>query len=773
MTHAHPARAHMDFETRSACSIRDCGSWRYSLDPTTEVLCLAFRLPHWASGRTGLWHPAFPHLDLDENALGTGYDDLSELFGWLMTQGLIEAHNAWFERGIWTNICAPLYGWPTIAPDQWRCSAAKAAAHSLARNLEDAGEALELDHQKDLDGAVTMKKMAKPRNPNKADWKNWRRHHDACPTCFATGKIPAFKKDGSPAARMARCPTCQGTGHGAASVPPMPLLWHESRDLLERLFAYCRCDVLAEEDLSNRLPDLNEAETLAYLTDQTINERGVRLDRDALDAALALIDEENAEYNRELCTITDGAVERATQRQRLLRWLAANGFELSDTQADTVDAVLARQETGDEPPWAPAPTGKVRRALELQRALGKSSTAKYEKAMDWLCPDGRVHGSLLYHGAGTGRWSGQGVQPQNFPRGTVKITDINRAWDVIKQRDRGVIESTDFTFGGKKPSFGGVMDVLSSALRGIIIASPGNELFVADYAAIEARCVLWQAEDNDGLDVFRRREDIYCEMATSIFGRPITKEDPERQLGKAAILGLGYQMGPGKFVESAANYGVTLVEDATCVQCGLPSREHRKVRTHDFECANPDEITAVKVVDAFREKFWRIKDMWWAQEDAAIKAMSRPGRYIPAGRMLWIRLDDFLYCELPSGRRLAYPDPEVHERQTPWGEPKPSLTYMGINTYTRKWCRQTAYGGMFVENQTQAVARDLMMEAMMRAEHSGLYLPILTVHDELIAEAPIGRGDVKEFEALMAAIPEWADGCPVEAEGWSGPRYRK
>jgi DNA polymerase len=109
-------RATIDFETRSECSIRNCGSWRYSLDPTTSILCLGFRLPYWTEGRTALWHPAFPHLGIAESDT---INDLSELFEWTMNGGLVEAHNAWFERGIWVNQCLPM-GWPEIAPQQWR-----------------------------------------------------------------------------------------------------------------------------------------------------------------------------------------------------------------------------------------------------------------------------------------------------------------------------------------------------------------------------------------------------------------------------------------------------------------------------------------------------------------------------------------------------------------------------------------------------------------------------------------------------------------------------
>ena len=148
------------------------------------------------------------------------------------------------------------------------------------------------------------------------------------------------------------------------------------------------------------------------------------------------------------------------------------------------------------------------------------------------------------------------------------------------------------------------------------------------------------------------------------------------------------------------------------------------------------------------------------------------GKRVQAGRIVWFTQGVFLYARLPSGRRLAYPFPKV-KRVEKWGRLQDELTFKGTNPVTRQWHTQTTYGGMLVENLVQAIARDLMAEALLRCENSGVYTPVLSVHDEMIAEADPALGDVKEFEALMAACPKWARGCPVEAEGWSGVRYRK
>lgn len=754
-------KATADFESRSACSLRNSGSWRYSLDPTTEVLCLAYRLPYWEKGRTGLWHPAFPHLGIEE---GESFDDLAELFVWVVDGGLVESHNSWFEAGIWNNICVPHYGWPVLPLRQRRCSAAKAAAHSLPRKLEDVAEVSELEITKDTEGAKTMKKMAAPRKPIKADRSAWAKQHSPCAVCAATGRVESFKKDGTPTKRGMKCPACAGHGYdNSRPIPVMPRLWHESRELMETLWAYCRQDVLAEEELSDNLPDLNEHETEIYLVDQAVNERGFRLDPDAIDAALDIIDEEFADLNAELFELTEGAVERATQRDRMMEWLEEQGLSLPNTQAATITDYLARTDL----------TPTVRRGLELLQALSKSSTAKFVKMRSWICPDNRVHGGLLFHGAGTGRWSGAGIQPHNFPKG--KLKDMEDVWNIIKYRDRSALP---LIFADKAGNPLTVMDTLSSALRGVIVAAPGKQLYVADYASIEARVLLWAAGDKEALNVFHNNEDIYCYMADDIFGYKTNKDDhpKERGIGKIAVLGLGYQMGAAKFVDTCALGGVTIAEDHFCAQCGRGTREHSRVRDHAFEWedhADPNDLTAVRIVTAYREKFWRVKEMWSDQEAAAIDAVYLEGERVQCGVVSWFTEDGFLYCELPSGRRLAYPEPEVRTQITSWGEKRPQLTFMGINPYNRAWQRQHTYGGSLVENIVQAIARDLLADAMLRCELSGLYVPVLTVHDEIICEVADGVGNLHEFEQLMAARPDWAPDCPIAAEGFIARRYKK
>lgn len=690
-------KATFDFESRSACDLKKHGTWRYSIHPTTEVLCFVFRLPHWEKDRTEWWHPEFKSIDLELAEDCSDWDALYELQQWVASGGLVEAHSSWFEFCIWKNILVARHGWADIPVAQWRCSAAKAAAHALPRALDKLGEALRTRFRKDIEGSKLMKKMTRPRKSKKKERKDW----------------------------------------DEIGMEHPKVLFHETAEMLARLIDYCRLDVLTEEAISNRLVDLSPAETELFLLDLTINLRGFQVDRTAVRMALQLVHRESVLLNQQLGQLTDGKVRRATQRKRVLKWLEESGLWLPDTRGTTLDDTL---KFGKENPGLIAPL--ILDVLTVVRALGRSSTAKYISMKRWWGADARVRGGLLYHGASTGRWSGKGIQPHNFPKGTLK-GERDEAGDYLRGDD-GKISKVDMArlWGGIKRGerqylidrFGGVMEALSTALRGAIVAGRGNQLFVADYSSIEARVLLWVAGDDEHLNIFRRNEDIYVDMAKSI------GPAADRALGKIAVLGLGYQMGAAKFF-------------ATCEAWGIPITEE----------------LAEATVEAYRAKFWRVKQLWADVEAAAVEAVESK-KVVRCGKVEFYVYGLFLFCRLPSGRTLAYPYPEIRAKRTSWGETRYGLTYMGVDPVTHQWRRQTSYGGLLVENIVQAISRDIMAEAMIRAEQQG-YPVILSVHDELISEAEVGTID--EYVSILTQIPTWAPGCPIAAEGWAGVRYRK
>lgn len=304
--------------------------------------------------------------------------------------------------------------------------------------------------------------------------------------------------------------------------------------------------------------------------------------------------------------------------------------------------------------------------------------------------------------------------------------------------------------------FGSPLESISSCLRGFFIAKPNHVFIGADFSAIEARVLAWLAGEERVLEIFRTTGKIYEYAAAGIYHVPmeqVTKQ--QRQIGKVSILALGYQGGVGAFQSMAKNYGL-VIEDKDADQIKVAWR-----------MANPN-----------------IVKYWYALERAAMDAIRNPGSQFFAGaqgRQVSFFLDgSFLWCKLPSKRVLCYPYPKIAKRLMPWGEEKESLHYKFEDQFTRKWGEGPTYGGSICENITQAVARDLLAEAMLRLEEKG-YPVVLHVHDEIVCELKedIVRKDingdyvVKVVERIMCVLPDWAKDLPMAAEGWTGMRYRK
>jgi DNA polymerase len=341
--------------------------------------------------------------------------------------------------------------------------------------------------------------------------------------------------------------------------------------------------------------------------------------------------------------------------------------------------------------------------------------------------DGRIRFLVQYYGAGrTGRWAGRGAQIQNYPRPTVKQIGV-----AIKHvKDGAGADTLSFMFGP-------TLEVVSTALRGCFIASPGKKLVVCDFSQIEARVVCWLAGQQDILDVFASGQDVYVFTAARIGSK-------DRQLGKVAVLGLGYGMGADKFVEAALVYGIVLTP-----------------------------YKAQEVVYAWRGANGFIVRFWHNCDRAARRVISSPGVKVNAGRVQFsMGQGDLAGCmliRLPSGRQLVYRNARlvVHDGRE-------SITYDGVNQYTRKWEAVRTYGGKLVENITQAVARDLMADAPSPASEKQLK-ELHILHDEAVGEAPEADAKAKfdAMRAIMANPPAWADGLPLGGEGFIADRYGK
>jgi DNA polymerase len=641
---------YIDFETRSELDLKKVGAWKYSLHPSTEVMCLA--------ARREVPSDLILLIDFDLETLEYAGEN-------------IEAHNAFFEFAIWHNILVPRYGWPAIPEDRWYCSAAKAAYHGLPRKLEEACLALDLDTQKDMEGSRLMKQMAKPR----PKWKK-------------TGKGPK---------------------------------WFEDEDQLERLYAYCEGDVAAEYALSQALDDLPKMERKIWLLDQTINRRGVYCDVELAQSAVEIIEILEDKAKIELREITEGRVSTPGQRDKILYWLInENSIFLPNMQAKTIEEALGRDDL----------TPKARKVLEIRQLHSKASTKKYQAMLNAADEDQRMRDLLMYHGAHTSRWTGKRVQPTNFFTPKFGRSFIEHL--IIPEIKDHNIEMLEFLCGDP-------LTPLSSTLRATMCAAPGKDLIGADYAGIENRVLLWRVGDLEALDKINRGVDLYIDMACLIFGCKyedlkalVNKGDLEgtfkRSVGKRAVLGAGYQMGPPRFQAQCAEYGTEI----------------------DMELAE-------RTIQAYRQKYRKIVRHWWKINDQAIK---KTGPFSVDKK--------FLKFKMKSGAVLNYYDPELtlnrfHE---------PALSYMMVDSGTRKWVRTETYGGKLTENEIQKLSRDIMVLGMMRAEAAG-YPIIFNVYDELVAEVDKGFGSIEEFVSLLCQRPSWAKTCPISAEGWRGERYRK
>lgn len=241
----------------------------------------------------------------------------------------------------------------------------------------------------------------------------------------------------------------------------------------------------------------------------------------------------------------------------------------------------------------------------------------------------------------------------------------------------------------------------------------------------------------------------------------------------------GYQGGVGAFRAMAKTYNLK-IEDA--YEHVVASASAGNIDAAEDAWASRGKqsgmserawITAELIKLAWRQANPNIVQFWRDAEDAAIAAVQNPGETVSVGSHIkYKKAGAWLFCRLPSGRAIAYAYPKIVDKPVPWGGTKPSLIYYGVDSFSKKWAKQDFYGGLAVENIVQAVARDVMAEAMLRVERAG-YPVILTVHDEIVAEPDKEFGSTKEFCELMTVLPPWAAGLPIAAEGWEGPRYRK
>lgn len=653
-THSNAVRRlYVDTETYSSVDLSKAGVFKYMESPDFEILLLPYA---WNDEPVRV-------LDL------TDPDDTEELLdviAGLNDPGTLKiAHNNPFER----NAYRRQFG-RYMPPEEWEDTMILCAMNGLPMSLDAAGEALRLPQQKLKEGKALINYFCKPCKPTLVNLGRTRNRPEHAPEKWAK-----FKE-------------------------------------------YAAVDVIAMREIHKRLGrfPVPAWERKVWALDARINERGVLVDRDLAEAAIAVDEAFKEEHTAEMQKLTH--LDNPNSVAQLKGWLEGVGVSCESLNKATVSELRKK---------LPDPT--TRRVLELRQLLGKTSTKKYEAMTAAACEDDRVRGLLQYYGAGrTGRWAGRLVQVQNLPQN--HLDDIGLVRELVRDRDLDTLEML----------FDNVPDVLSQLIRTAFIAQPGHTFLVADYAAIEARVIAYLSGEKWRMDVFAQGGDIYCSSASQMFKVPVVKHGVNghlRQKGKIAELACGYGGGVGALKAFGAD------------KMGLTE----------------DEM--LQIVTQWRQASPTIPRFWSDTERAAKNALQNPGRTftIPCG-VKYLRDADALRCRLPSGRVLTYWDARIEEYKD-----RPSVVFMGQNQTTRKWEKTETWGGKLVENIVQAYARDCLAVALLRLDEAG-YRITFHVHDEVIVEAPDGTRWEDVAEIMGSPIP-WAPGLLLRGDGYTTKFYMK
>lgn len=568
-----------------------------------------------------------------------------------------------------------------LDPHQWKCDMVWAASLSLPLSLAAAGMVLKTGEQKDRAGKDLIRFFSVPCKPTKANGGR-------------TRNLPS----------------------------DAPEKWEQYK-------AYNMQDVRTEIDIHRRLEKfpMPDSEWEAYWTDQAINDRGVMIDMDLVHSAIDIDHKLSEQMFLRAEQIT--GLENPNSVAQLKHWLDERGILVPSLGKKEVEDTIRDLEKGSLDTQA-------LEMLKLRLQMSKSSVKKYEAAERCVCADGRAHGLFQFNGANrTGRFSGRLLQLQNLKRNS--LVTLDEARELVKMESlTGLIA----VYGRDA-----VMDILSQLVRTMLIPKPGCEFIVADFSAIEARVLAWEAGEQWTLDAFRRGDDLYCAVASSMFGVPVEKHGINgelRQKGKIATLACGYQGGVGALKSMGA------------IEMGLTEDELPDI-IQNWRNANPHVV-----------------QYWWDVQSAA-EATIKDHRERTVQKLTFQYYAGTLWMVLPSGRWLAYLKPRLQPNSNGYM----SVTFEGNSSTasetTGKWARQETYGGKLVENATQAIARDILVEAMKRLESRGFHI-VAHIHDECVVEAPIDENHtVDEVAGIMSENPSWCPDLPLTAAGYKCMSYRK
>lgn len=640
----------IDIETYSDVPLPKTGVYRYCESPDFEIVLFGY------SVNSG------PVQVVD---LACGEKIPAEIIVALEDESVIKwAFNASFER-----ICLSRFlGYPTgeyLDPKSWRCSMVWAATMGLPLSLDGVGTVLGLEKQKLTEGKELIKYFCQPCVATKSNGGRTRNRPFHAPE-----KWEAFKRY-----NIRDVETEMGIQHKLRKFPVPESVWEE------------------------------------YHIDQEINDRGVRLDMELVQQAIAMDARSREELTAAIKNITK--LENPNSVLQMKRWLSDNGVETDSLDKKAIAELLKN-----------APD-KLASVLILRQQLAKSSVRKYQAMEKTVCVDGRARGMFQFYGANrTGRFSGRNIQLQNLPQN--HLPDLADA--------RALVRSGDFD--AVSLLYEDVPDTLSQLIRTAFIPREGTQFLVADFSAIEARVIAWLAGEKWRQEVFAKGGDIYCASASQMFKVPVEKHGVNghlRQKGKIAELALGYGGSVGALKAMGA------------LDMGL----------------SEDEL--LQLVDAWRQSNPHIVNLWWTVDRAAMETVKYKHTTTAYGLTFSCR-SGMLFITLPSGRKLAYVKPKVGTNKFGGS----CITYEGVGS-TKKWERLDSYGPKLVENIVQATARDILCYAMKNLRD---YSIVMHIHDEVVIEAKQGA-TLSEVCKIMSEAPPWAKGLLLRADGYETDFYKK
>ena len=501
------------------------------------------------------------------------------------------------------------------------------------------------------------------------------------------------------------------------------MFWLDDAERRAQLYAYCKQDVATERALYQRIGFLSPEEQTNWRLDATINDRGIHIDRKLLDAALKIAAAAQRAIGAELQTITAGAVTGVNATAKMQAWLSQAGCVVENLQKPTLQQALTRTDIAPD----------AHRVMTLRLDGAHAAAKKLQTMRNWMADDDRVRHCFRYHGASPGRFTSLGIQVQNMKRPGVK--DMAAAIDAVSTGDLDHLRSR----------YPRPVSVIGDISRALVCAPAGRTLIIADFSGIESRVTAWISGQQSKLDQWANYDQTgdpgdepYFLTGHKIFGLP---KEQARAPGKTGDLAFGYMGGVGAWAKLAP-------AGDTSTEAEIKHRQQTWRRAHPYTV-----------------RFWHALDR------AAKTAVRDPGKIVPCRDVaLKYCPDGFLRMRLPNGRKIAYPFPKLKADKCG----NTSVVFM--DNQKGRWGEnrngQGAYGGTWVENLVQAIARDLFIEAMQRLEAAG-YGIVLHAHDEAVAEVPADFGSIEDFTRIFTELPSWAAGLPVAAKARTGERWCK